>query len=146
QDVRHVKHDLQALRELAESRQSRRHTWKQVAVASVLVAFIALVFLGSSSLRRSFLGQPSTGAAQAIKSLAILPLQNFTGDPSQEYLVDGMTDALITNLSKLSSLRVISRTSAMHYKGTHLPLSAIARELNVNAVVEGAVSRDGNHL
>src|SRR5205814_4460120 len=85
-------------------------------------------------------------ASRQIKSLAVLPLENLTGDSAQEYFVDGMTDALITNLSKLGSLRVISRTSAMHYKGTHKSLGEIAHDLNVSALVEGSVTRSGNRV
>jgi TolB-like protein/DNA-binding winged helix-turn-helix (wHTH) protein len=81
-----------------------------------------------------------------IHSIAVLPLENFSGDPAQDYFADGMTDALITELAQFSSLRVISRTSAMHYKGSHLPLPEIAKELNVDAVVEGTVSRSGNRV
>jgi TolB-like protein/DNA-binding winged helix-turn-helix (wHTH) protein len=81
-----------------------------------------------------------------IRSIAVLPLQNLSGDATQEYFVDGMTDALITELAQFSSLRVISRTSAMHYKGSHQTLPEIARELNVDAVVEGSVIRSGNRV
>lgn len=81
-----------------------------------------------------------------IQSLAVLPLENLTGDPSQEYFVDGMTDALITNLAQISALRVISRTSAMQYKGARKPLPEIAQELKVDAVVEGAVARAGDRV
>jgi TolB-like protein/DNA-binding winged helix-turn-helix (wHTH) protein/tetratricopeptide (TPR) repeat protein len=81
-----------------------------------------------------------------IHSIAVLPLQNLSGDPNQEYFADGMTDALITELAQFSFLRVISRTSAMHYKGSHQPLPEIAKELNVDAVVEGSVIRSGNHV
>jgi TolB-like protein/DNA-binding winged helix-turn-helix (wHTH) protein/Flp pilus assembly protein TadD len=77
----------------------------------------------------------------AIRSLAVLPLENLSGDAAQDYFVDGMTDALIIRLAKISALRVISRTSAMTYKNTRKPLSEIARELSVDAVVEGSVSR-----
>ncbi len=81
-----------------------------------------------------------------IHSIAVLPLENLSGDTSQEYFADGMTDALITDLAQISSLRVISRTSAMHYKGSHQPLPEIARELDVDAVVEGSVTRSGNRV
>src|SRR4029077_21269876 len=67
-------------------------------------------------------------------------------DPEQEYFTEGMTDELITNLAKIRALRVISRTSAMHYKGTKKTLAEIARELNVEAVVEGTVQRAGNRI
>jgi len=84
--------------------------------------------------------------AEAIDSIAVLPLENMTGDPNQEYFVDGMTEALIANLAKISSLRVISRTSVMQYKKARKPLPEIARELKVDAVVEGSVMRDGDRV
>src|ERR1051325_11585576 len=73
----------------------------------------------------------------AISSIMVLPLENLSGDPAQEYFADGMTDALIGDLAKIGGLQVISRTSSMHYKGTKKSLPEIARELNVDAVVEG---------
>jgi eukaryotic-like serine/threonine-protein kinase len=81
-----------------------------------------------------------------IRSIAVLPLENLSRDPEQEYFADGMTDALTTDLSKIGALRVISRTSAMHYKHTNKTLPEIARELNVDAVVEGSVMRSGNRV
>jgi serine/threonine protein kinase/Tfp pilus assembly protein PilF len=78
----------------------------------------------------------------AIQSMAVLPLENLSGDPSQDYFADGMTDALITELSQIKKLRVISRTSVIQYKHTQKPLQEIAQELNVDAVVEGSVLRD----
>ena len=81
-----------------------------------------------------------------IDSVAVLPLENLSHDPEQEYFADGMTEELITNLGKISALRVISRTSVMRYKGTKRSLPDIARELNVNAIVEGTVQRSGNHV
>jgi TolB-like protein/DNA-binding winged helix-turn-helix (wHTH) protein/Tfp pilus assembly protein PilF len=82
----------------------------------------------------------------AIRSLAVLPLENLSGDASQNYFSDGMTDALITDLAQISALRVISRTSVMVYKGARKPLPQIARELNVDAVVEGTVLRAGDQV
>ena len=82
----------------------------------------------------------------AIRSLAVLPLENLSRDPSQDYFSDGMTDELITELGQLSALRVISRTSAMTYKGSHESLPQIAADLKVDAVVEGAVLRSGTHV
>jgi TolB-like protein/DNA-binding winged helix-turn-helix (wHTH) protein/Tfp pilus assembly protein PilF len=81
-----------------------------------------------------------------ISSLAVLPLENLSGDSSQDYFADGMTDALIARLARISTLRVISRTSAMTYKNVHKPLAEIARDLNVDAVVEGSVSRSGDRV
>src|SRR3984893_7200645 len=81
-----------------------------------------------------------------IRSLAVLPLENLSGDTSQDYFADGMTDQLITDLGHIGELRVISRTSAMQYKRAHKSLPQIARELNVDAVVEGAVVRSGERI
>src|SRR6185436_16108877 len=81
-----------------------------------------------------------------IRSLAVLPLESLSGDASQDYFADGMTDALIADLGQISALRVISRTSAMAYKHVHRPLYEIARELNVEAVVEGTVARSGERV
>ena len=81
-----------------------------------------------------------------VRSIAVLPLANFSGDPAQEYFVDGMTDELITDLAKIGSLRVISRTSVMRYKGTSKSLPEIARELNVDGIIEGSVTRSGQRV
>jgi TolB-like protein/DNA-binding winged helix-turn-helix (wHTH) protein/Tfp pilus assembly protein PilF len=89
---------------------------------------------------------PRAPSPSGVRSLAVLPLDNFSGDPGQDYFADGMTDQLITDLAQISGLRVISRTSAMVYKGSHKPLPEIARELHVDAVVEGAVERSGERV
>ena len=81
-----------------------------------------------------------------ISSIAVLPLENLSNDPEQQYFVEGMTDEITTDLAKLPGLRVISRTSAMQYKDTHKTTPQIARELNVDAVVEGTVLREGNRV
>jgi TolB-like protein len=81
-----------------------------------------------------------------VRSLAVLHLDSLSSDPSQEYFADGMTDQLITTLGQISALRVISRTSVMPYKGVRKPLPQIARELNVDAVVEGTVVRSGSQV
>jgi TolB-like protein/DNA-binding winged helix-turn-helix (wHTH) protein/Tfp pilus assembly protein PilF len=86
------------------------------------------------------------GITASFHSIAVLPLENLSGDPSQEYFADGITDALITQLAKLHGLRVISRTSIMQYKSLRKPLPDIARDLSVDAVVEGSVSRAGNRV
>jgi TolB-like protein/Tfp pilus assembly protein PilF len=85
-------------------------------------------------------------SAPQIRSLAVLPLTNLSGDPNQEYFTDGMTDELITDLAQLANLRVISRTSVMRYKKSEKNLREIAQELNVDAVVEGTVARLGNRV
>jgi TolB-like protein len=88
----------------------------------------------------------NSGPLAEIRSVAILPLANLSGDPRQEYFADGMTEELINDLGQVSTLRVISLTSAMSYKGTRKNLPEIARELSVQGVVEGGVLRDGNEV
>jgi TolB-like protein/DNA-binding winged helix-turn-helix (wHTH) protein/Tfp pilus assembly protein PilF len=88
----------------------------------------------------------SRGASPTIRSVAVLPLENLSGDASQEYFADGMTDQLIATLGQISALRVISRTSVMGYKGARKPLPQIARELNVDAVIEGTITRSGGRV
>src|SRR5437667_2446111 len=82
----------------------------------------------------------------SLQSLAVLPLENLSGDPEQEYFADGLTDSLITQLARVSALRVISRTTAMHYKRIHRPLPEIAGELGVSKIVEGTVQRSGGRV
>ena len=110
--------------------------WVIVALALVLILPILFVLLLRSR------GRVPAG----IRSLAVLPLDNLSGDASQNYFADGMTDELITDLAQISALRVISRTSVMAYKGARKPLPQIARELNVDAVVEGTVLRFGDQV
>ena len=88
----------------------------------------------------------SRGQSPTIRSVAVLPLENLSGDASQEYFADGMTDQLIATLGQISALRVISRTSVMGYKGARKPLPQIARELNVDAVIEGSIMRSGGRV
>jgi TolB-like protein/DNA-binding winged helix-turn-helix (wHTH) protein/Tfp pilus assembly protein PilF len=85
-------------------------------------------------------------SSAAIRSIAVLPLENLSGDASQDYFADGMTDELITNLGQMGSIRVTSRTSVMQYKRVRKPLPQVARELSVDAVVEGTVLRSGDHI
>jgi TolB-like protein len=84
--------------------------------------------------------------APRMRSLAVLPLEDLAHDPQQDYFAEGLTEALITTLAKIGELRVVSRTSAMLYKGVHKPLREIAKELGVDAVVEGTVLREGNRV
>src|SRR5262249_52704084 len=118
--------------------------WPWVVVpATILILTVAIVVvaLNAGGLRDRLLGG---AGAPKIESLAVLPLENLAGDPSQDYFADGMTEALITNLAQINALRVISRTSMMTYKGVKKPLPQIAHELRVDAVVEGTVQRTGN--
>jgi TolB-like protein/DNA-binding winged helix-turn-helix (wHTH) protein/tetratricopeptide (TPR) repeat protein len=116
----------------------------------VLVGAIGVVAVFSGlnvrGVRQRLLAHTSRQGAQQIRSLAVLPIENLSGDLSQDFLADGMTEELITELGKSSALRVISRTSVMQYKGTKKPVQEIARELNVDAVLEGTALRSGNHL
>ena len=107
------------------------------------VLLASAILAGVGRWRDRFFG---SSAAASIRSLAVLPLDNFSRDPEQEYFADGMTEELIANLAKISSLLVISRTSVMRYKGARKPLPEIARELNVDAVVEGSVRREGERV
>jgi TolB-like protein/DNA-binding winged helix-turn-helix (wHTH) protein/Tfp pilus assembly protein PilF len=111
-------------------------TWKASAIL-LLVVIAAIVAWKLHS--RSY-------AAPVIRSLAVLPLESLSSDASQDYFADGMTDELITDLGQISALRVISRTSVMTYKNARKPLPEIARELNVDAVVEGTVLRSGDRV
>lgn len=115
---------------------------RAVVLAAAVVAITLLAGLSSSRVRQRFFGRRSP----QIRSLAVLPLVNLSSDKDQDYFTDGMTEELTTDLGKISALRVISRTSAMQYKGTKKPLPEIARELNVDAFIEGTVTRSGNHL
>lgn len=110
-----------------------------------LLATIAVVatLVGWIVLRRGQVARPGTPGGK-ISSLAVLPLINLSGDPSQDYFADGITEGLIANLTRIGSLRVISRASAMQYKGARKPLSRIAKELKVDAIVEGNVMRSGD--
>jgi TolB-like protein/DNA-binding winged helix-turn-helix (wHTH) protein/Tfp pilus assembly protein PilF len=133
------------------ARGDRRHNWRRLALASAgLAAIVATFFaLNVGGLRDRLLtavGARRTLPLPKIESIAVLPLENLSRDPEQEYLADGMTDELITDLGKVGALRVISRTSVMRYKGTKKPLPEIARELNVDALVEGTVLRSGNRV
>lgn len=110
---------------------------------SAAVAVILVLALNPSGMRDRLLGKTVT---PRIQSLAVLPLANLSGDPAQEYFSDGVTDALITDLAQIGSVKVISRTSITGYKETHKHLPEIARELNVDAIVEGTVQRSGDRV
>ena len=115
-----------------------------MALAVLLVAAVLAASLRLQRVQGWILG--SAYATHQMKSIAVLPLENLSGDSAQDYFADGMTDALITNLSKVGALRVISRTSSLHYKGTQKTLPEIAQELNVDAVLEGTVAKAGGRV
>ncbi len=114
-----------------------------LAGAAVAVLALVMVILFVKFRTKLPFGTPP---AQQITSIAVLPMENLSGNPDQDYFADGMTDELIASLARISSLRVISHTTAMEYKGTHEPLEKIARDLNVDAVVEGTVLRSGDRV
>jgi TolB-like protein/DNA-binding winged helix-turn-helix (wHTH) protein/Tfp pilus assembly protein PilF len=116
-----------------------------VGVAGTVALFFAALIAGNfHGWRESLLSKLTT--QPPVKSIAVLPLLNLSNDPEQQFFADGMTDELITSLAQISSLRVISHTSAMAYLGTHKPAAEIARELGVDALVEGSVIRSGSKV
>ena len=145
---RHLRHlPVKARRSTLIYRASRfieRHKIEASITSVLVLVLVAAVWLTlpALNLRGRITGNPSV----AIRSLAVLPLVNLSGDPAQEYVSDGVSDALITDLAQISSLKVISRTSTMQYKDAKKPLPEIARELNVDGIVEGTVQRSGDRL
>jgi TolB-like protein len=127
---------------LAAARPRRRWIWAMGLVA-LPAALALLLALNLGGLRDRLLGRPLPGE---ITSIAVLPLDNLSGDPEQEYFTDGMTEALLTELGKIGALRVISRQSVMQYKDSEKPLPEIARELNVDAAIEGSAVREGDRV
>lgn len=119
-------------------RRPKRPLW---TIAGVL-AFAGLIVVAVFFLQRVH----HTNAVHPIQSIAVLPLANLSNDPEQEFFADGVTDDLITELARVRALRVISRTSVMQYKGTRKTLPEIARELKVDAIVEGTVSQRNGHV
>ena len=120
----------------------KKISWGAIALAAGIVIAIAgaLAIIDPGGWRSSLAG------AAPVRSIAVLPLTNISGDPAQEYLVDGVTEELITQLAQIGALKVISRSSVMHYKGSSKTLPQIGSELNVDAVVEGSVQRSGNQI
>jgi serine/threonine protein kinase len=115
-----------------------------LAAAALAVLLIAIAGISNSDIREWMLG--GARPRPRIESIAVLPLANLSGDSGDEYFADGMTDALISNLAQISALRVISRQSVMQFRDSKESLSKIAQVLNVDAVLQGAVVRDGNHV
>src|SRR5437660_1223595 len=125
---------------VAPRRPVRARAWWMAGAAAVIVLVMAplVVRYGQRTTK-------GVGAAK-IQSLAVLPFENLSGDPGQEYFADGITDELTSRLARTGELRVISRTSAMQYKGARKPLPEIARELGVEGIVEGTVMRAGDQV
>lgn len=120
---------------------ARSIPWRRVLLPALLALSLGAVFF-------TFIGywRGRSGNSNTIRSLAVLPLENLSRDPVQDYFADGMTDELITRLAKLQTLKVISRSSVMRYKRTDKSLPEIARELNVDGIIEGTVLRSGNRV
>jgi len=145
-DLKRLKRDTESGRAAAAPAPPRRRARRwllAVAGGVALLMLAALVGFNVGGLREKLLGR---GGPPRIESLAVLPLANLSGDPQQDYFAEGMTEALIADLAKISALRVISRTSVMRYKGSDKSLPQIAKELNVDAVVEGSVQRAGDRV
>ena len=141
-----VTHDAPESGQAAPDTPSASSTARRwVAVSAVLGAGLGIVIALSIGYPRSWPGSRSSEAPQ-ISALAVIPLENLSRDPEQEYFADGMTDALITDLAKMGSLRITSRTSVMRYKATKKSIKEVGRDLNVDAVVEGTVMRSGNRV
>jgi serine/threonine protein kinase/tetratricopeptide (TPR) repeat protein len=149
-----IRTDLQRLKRDTDSGQSSTSTDMaahapalrrlRIAAGGLLVLLLALLVGFRAGRLREWL-RTSVGAPR-IESLAVLPLENLSHDSEQDYFADGVTEELITDLSKISDLRVISRTSTTQYKGTHKSVPQIAKELNVDGIVEGSVQRSGDRV
>ena len=118
--------------------------WRGIAAAALLLVLTAgsVLFITRGAWRAS----EAPASTAAIRAIAVLPLDNLSGDPTQDWFAEAMTDELITDLAKVSSLKVISRGSTAQFKGTHRPLPEIGRTLHVDALVEGSVVRSGGHI
>ncbi len=117
---------------------SARLFWRLIAAFSLAAIAALLLWLNADKLRTRIFGRPR---AVEIHSIAVLPLENLSKDTSQDYFSDGITEALTTDLAQIGALRVISRTSATHFKGSRETLPNIGRQLNVDAIIEGSVTR-----
>ena len=127
----------------ASSTFKTRGHWKLAVGLTCAIAAALLLGLNVGNLRTRIF---ANSGPPEIRSIAVLPLENLSKDPGQDYFSDGITDALTTNLAQIGSLRVISRTSAMQFRGNKKTLPQIGRDLNVDAIVEGTVSRAENRV
>jgi len=149
QSARDLGFELEEIAAISQARRSgvgrelARRPGFRLAVAGLAIVLVLAVLATNTGLRRWI--SASLGAGR-ISSVAVLPLRNVSGEPSQDYFADGMTEALTADLAQIAALKVISGTSAMQYKGTKKPLRQIAQELGVDAVLEGSVARVGNRV
>jgi TolB-like protein/Tfp pilus assembly protein PilF len=128
--------------EQSHAAQERRRPRLLMAILATTVLVVAGLF----AIGADRLGALWFGSSGPVRTLAVLPLRNLSGDPAQDYFADGVTEALTTDLARMESLQVISVTSAMQYKAAKKPLPAIARELKADVIVEGSVERSGNQV
>jgi TolB-like protein/Flp pilus assembly protein TadD len=144
-DLQRLKRDTGSNSVVAVTARPPRRRGLALLVAGIALALLAgaAALMNVGELRQRFFGRSDPGT---IRSLAVLPLENLSRDPEQEYFADGMTEALTAELAQISALKVISRTSVMQYKGTKKSLPQIAQELGVDAVVEGAVQRSDDKV
>ncbi len=148
-DLRHLGQELASgsapsYDEISEALGPRRRHVGMVVMMGVVVTLLAVAVVLGALLRDRWRTEAPRSPEEGFETLAVLPLRNISGDPQEDYLVDGVTEELITHLAKIRSLRVISTTSVMAYKGTRKPVSEIGRELNVGSIVEGSVLRVGD--
>lgn len=142
-DLRNLKREVESGAVGKAGGPQRKLLTKHYAQTAALLATIMIV---AALIYLSLLRDTPTTFSPEIKSLAVLPLKNLSGDPAQDLLADGMTETLISDLAKIGALRVISHTSVKRYKGQQKPLPQIARELNIDAVLEGTVLRSGGQV
>jgi eukaryotic-like serine/threonine-protein kinase len=149
-----IRTDLQRIKRDVESGHSpvgsdlaaRRHAFRRTMAATGVVLVLLLIAVGAFSTGRLHSWLRSPAPAPRIESLAVLPLENLSNDPEQDYFADGVTEELTADLSKISALRVISRTSTLGYKGAQKSIAQIAKELHVEGIVEGTVQRSGDRV
>jgi adenylate cyclase len=134
--------DISPLKAPPDSEKARR---VRAGARSITVLALAAAVVLAVGVGGWWLGRPTVDVS-TIRSIAVLPLENLSGDPEQEYFADGMTEALISNLAKIAELKVISRTSVMQFKGARRPLREIAKQLGVDALIEGTVMRAENRV
>ena len=146
-DLKRLKRDTESGRLAAVRAPGATNIWKRVASRRWLLALISMAVL-AIAVAAAWFGthRGPSGSAPVIHSLAVLPLENLSGDSSQDYFTDGMTEELITDLSQINALKVISRKSVMRYKKSDKSLSQIAQELGVEAIIEGSIRRFGDHV
>jgi TolB-like protein/DNA-binding winged helix-turn-helix (wHTH) protein len=135
--------EISATPVIASATKPHHGLWLVAALCAFVLVTLSILTLGAHPLAARFLDRDTHAA---IASLAVLPLGNLSGDPNEEYFADGMTDELTTMLAKDSTLRIVSRTSAMQFKDAHRSLPEIARALNVDAIVEGSISRSSHQV